>query len=112
MRGLTPSAWLDLRPITERLAAGTLDPAAVSGGGLLTILAILLVLSALVITGASGFQERAENAARQGAQAQEALRTRSGQEMWATMFRSGVPSPLRTARYPEPASASAWPRSV
>lgn len=86
------SVWLDLRPITERLVAGTLDPAAVSGGWLLTILAILLVLSALVITGASGLQERAENAARQGAHAQEALRTRSGREMWATMFRSGVPS--------------------
>lgn len=32
------SAWLDLRPVTERIVAGALDPSAVSGWWLLTLL--------------------------------------------------------------------------
>ncbi len=55
---------------------------------------MLLAPTALLIARADRFQERAEDAARQSAQVQEVMRrTRSGQEMWSTLFRSGVPSP-------------------
>lgn len=85
--------WIELRPVTDRLAIGLLEPAAASVPWLLAFLMALLLAGAVLSVAARGFEERAETAARQAAQAQETMRrTRSGQELMAAQYRSGLPS--------------------
>ncbi|MDQ2831370.1 MAG: hypothetical protein M3Y74_20280, partial [Chloroflexota bacterium] len=85
--------WIALRPVTDRLAIAVLEPAAASTVWLLILLAALLATAALLTAAARGFEERAETAARQGARVHEEMRrTRSGQEMMAAQFRTGLRS--------------------
>lgn len=86
-------AWVQLLPMTQRLLAAGVDPGSVASSWLLAMLAAAVAVAALLIAIASGFQEAAEDTARQGEQAQETMRrSRSGQEMGAKAFRTGLPS--------------------
>ncbi len=85
--------WIELRPVTDRLAIAVLAPAAASTAWLLILLAAVLAAAALLTAMARGFEERAETAARQGARVHEEMRrTRSGQEVMAAQYRTGLRS--------------------
>ncbi|MEA2441385.1 MAG: hypothetical protein QOH76_2809 [Thermoleophilaceae bacterium] len=84
---------VSLRPVCEPLLTGVLRPSALSGAAVLIGLTALLVLTAALIASARGFEERAQAAARQIAEAQESLRrARSGEQLTMAAFRTRIPS--------------------
>lgn len=85
--------WVQIRPVTQRLVTAVLDPGAAHGGELVILLAAALVVAAVLVGQARGFQESAEAAARQDAHAQETMRRdRSGLEAGTNYFRTGLRS--------------------
>jgi hypothetical protein len=109
---LPGGGWLGLRPVVQSLLAGALQPSQLSGQWLLLVLAVLLAASMALVALVRGYEERARVAARQIAEAQEALRRfRSGQQLSLTQFRTGSGSCDRCPRCcgwapPPPSSAS------
>lgn len=85
--------WLGLRPLLGWLLAGVLAPERLAPIALLILLTGLIAGTGALVAAARGFEERAEAAARQIAEAQETMRrSRSGQELAATQFRTGLTS--------------------
>jgi hypothetical protein len=85
--------WFALRPVFEPLLGAVFQPAGLSALALLIGLAALLALSAVLIVTVRGFEERAQAAARQFAEAQESLRrSRSGEQLTMATFRTRIPS--------------------